>query len=77
MKGARMDDCFDAIVSEHALHDCHFGHRTDGVRIGSGGYVEANHDMTSRPEPRREKSTEPARRSSEKNAHYTSRADGR
>jgi hypothetical protein len=77
MKGAGMDDRFDAIISKDALRNYYIGHRTDDVRVGSGGDVEADHDMTSRPESRREKSAEPARRASEKNAHHTSRADGR
>jgi hypothetical protein len=42
MKGAGMDDCFDATISKDALHDCCIGHRTDDVRVGSAG-------ATSRP----------------------------
>ena len=59
MKGAGMDDCFDVMISEDALHDCYVGHRTDDVRGGSGRNVEANHDMTS-PEPRSQKPAQPA-----------------
>jgi len=64
------DDGLDALIREGALHDRSISHRTDDVGISSGRDIEADHDMTCRPEARCEEPAEPARRAGEKNAHY-------